>query len=66
MSIHYIKDTKKFWQEREIARTALDKKRSGMTNDQKKRETKQVRSDYLFLKRKKQPCPNPKALPGRS
>lgn len=46
MKISYIKDTKRFWQERKSARAALDKKRSS----QKTREVDRLRSDALFLK----------------
>jgi hypothetical protein len=53
MTTHYVKDTKKFWRERETARVAFDKKRANAPFDQKIRESEQLRSDASFLKKGK-------------
>ena len=49
-TINYMKDTKKFWQDREDARAALDKKRSKESYSQKIRVVEKLRSDAVFLK----------------
>ena len=48
--IPYIKDTKRFWQERESARIALDKKRANVPYAQKVKTAEKLRSDAHFLK----------------
>ena len=48
--IYYLKDTKKFWQERAEARITLDKKRECASLAAKKKEAKQLEADALFLK----------------
>ncbi len=48
--INYLKDTKRFWQERADARISLEKKREGATLAAKEKEAKQLKSDSLFLK----------------
>ncbi len=45
-----MKDTKKFWPERESARTILDTKRSSVPYPQKVRVAEKLRSDAHFLK----------------
>jgi hypothetical protein len=50
VKVNYLKDTKKFWQERAEARIALDKKREGASLSAKKKEAKQLEDDALFLK----------------
>lgn len=48
--IHYMKDTKAFWQERKKARSALDKKRRNMPYSEKVKYLEKLRSDADFLK----------------
>ena len=48
--INYLKDTKKFWQERADARIVLDKKRECASDTARKKEAKQLKADSLFLK----------------
>jgi hypothetical protein len=46
----YIKDTTKFWQAREQARSALDKKRANVSFAKKVEIAEKLRSDAAFLK----------------
>jgi len=46
----YIKDTKRFWQTREKARSALDKKRANVSLAEKERVSENLRADAAFLK----------------
>ena len=46
----YVKDTKKFWQERDKARAALDRKRASAPYAEKLRVTENLREDTAFLK----------------
>ena len=48
--IPYIKDTKKFWQAREKARTTLDNKRANVSYSVKVEIAQKLRSDANFLK----------------
>ena len=48
--IHYIKDTKKFWQARGKSRSALDKKRASASLSEKVRVAEKLRTDAGFLK----------------
>ena len=48
--ISYIRDTKKFWQAREKARTALDKKRANASYAIKVQTAEKLSSDADFLK----------------
>ena len=45
-----MKDTKKFWQEREKARVSLDKMRANASRVDKARIADKLRSDADFLK----------------
>jgi len=49
-NISYIRDTKKFWQTREKARTALDKERASVSYAAKVKIAEKIRSDANFLK----------------
>jgi hypothetical protein len=49
-NIHYIKDTKKLWQAREKARSALDKKRANVSLAEKEKVLENLRADADFLK----------------
>lgn len=49
-NINYMKDTKKFWQERRKARQALDVKRAGVSYSEKVAISERLRSDAVFLK----------------
>lgn len=46
----YMKDTKKFWQTRKKARSALDKKRASVSLAEKERVLENLRADASFLK----------------
>jgi hypothetical protein len=46
----YTKDTKRFWQAREKARSALDKKRANASFSSKVKIAAKLRSDAAFLK----------------
>ena len=46
----YVKDTKKFWQERDRARAALDQKRANAPYAEKLKVTENLREDTAFLK----------------
>jgi hypothetical protein len=46
----YLKDTKKFWDERNKARAALDKKRTKASHAEKAKIAKQIKLDALLLK----------------
>ena len=48
--ISYMRDTKKFWQAREKARTALDTKRASVSYAVKVEIAQKLRSDANFLK----------------
>lgn len=48
--VNYIRDTKKFWQARERARTALDKKRADNPYTVKTEIAQKLRADAAFLK----------------
>ena len=45
-----MKDTKKFWQAREKARSALDKKRANVSLVEKEKVLENLRADADFLK----------------
>jgi hypothetical protein len=47
---HYMKDTKKFWQARGEARTALDKKRADASFSEKVEVAEKLHADASFLK----------------
>jgi len=47
----YIKDTKRFWQERKQARAALDKKRANAPYTEKVKVIENLRSDIDSLRR---------------
>jgi len=47
---NYMKDTKKFWQTREKARSALDKKRASVPLTEKVKSLESLQSDASFLK----------------
>ena len=57
--INYLKDTKKFWQERADARIILDKKRQCASDTAKKKEASQLKADSLFLKTGRIPSTKP-------
>ena len=57
--IHYMKDTKAFWQEREKSRSALDKKRRNMSFSKKVKYLEKLRSDLDFLKSGRLVSPKP-------
>ena len=46
----YMKDTRKFWQAREEARSALDKERANAPYTTKVKTAQKLRSDADFLK----------------
>ncbi len=48
--ITYLKNTKEFWQAREKARSALDKKRANASFAEKVKVSETLRSDAIFLK----------------
>ena len=48
--IRYMKDTRPFWQEREKARAALDKKRANVPYTEKVKVAEKLHSDADFLK----------------
>jgi len=50
-SIHYMKDTKAFWQERNKAREVLDQKRQTTSYTEKTQIAEKLRSDANLLKR---------------
>ena len=49
-NVDYIKDTKKFWQERRKARQELDVKRAGVSFSEKVAISERLRADAVFLK----------------
>ncbi len=49
-NISYMKDTKKFWQERRKARQELDVKRAGVSFSEKVAISERLRSDAAYLK----------------
>ena len=49
-NIHYIRDTKKFWQIREHSRIALDKRRANAPLSEKTRVSERLLSDARFMK----------------
>ena len=55
----YTKDTKKFWQAREQARSALDKKRANVSFAKKVEVAKKLRADAAFLKSGRIVTPKP-------
>ena len=48
--VNYIKDTKRFWQERKNARASLDIKQGSASPTQKAVIAEKLRSDARFLK----------------
>ena len=48
--ITYLKNIKEFWQAREKARSALDKKRANASFAEKVKVSETLRSDATFLK----------------
>lgn len=48
--VTYIKDTKKFWQAREKARSTLDKERANVSYTEKVKTAQKLRSDADFVK----------------
>lgn len=50
VNIHYMKNTKKFWQASEKARSALDKKRANVSLAEKEKVLENLRADANFLK----------------
>ncbi len=49
-NINYMKDTKRFWQERRKARQKLDAQRAGASYREKVAISERLRSDAVFLK----------------
>lgn len=47
---NYVKNTRKFWQAREKARSALDRKRANASFDEKVKVSEKLHSDATFLK----------------
>jgi len=50
MMVSFVKDTKRFWREREQSRIALDVKRANAPPSEKKRIRAHIRSDIRFLR----------------
>ena len=48
--VHYIRDTKKFWQTRDKARSILDGKRANSSYTEKAKIAEKLRLDAKFLK----------------
>ncbi len=49
-NVDYMKDTKRFWQERRKARQELDVKRAGVSYSEKVAVSERLRADAAFLK----------------
>ena len=49
-NVNYMKDTRRFWQERRKASQELDVKRAGVSFNEKVAISERLRSDAVFMK----------------